>query len=46
VLQASAEGYTAIVDGVAVATAPAGAQAESDAQLARARDALASLSQE
>jgi tryptophanyl-tRNA synthetase len=46
VLQASAEGYAAIVDGVAVATAPAGAQAESDAQLARARDALASLSQE
>ena len=46
VLQASAEGYAAIVDGVAVATAPAGGQAESDAQLARARDALASLSQE
>ncbi|MGE8679157.1 MAG: tryptophan--tRNA ligase [Achromobacter marplatensis] len=46
VLQASAEGYTAMIDGVAVATAPAGAQAESDAQLARARDALASLSQE
>lgn len=46
VLQASAEGYAAIVDGVAVATAPAGGQAESDSQLARARDALASLSQE
>ncbi|WP_424626357.1 tryptophan--tRNA ligase [Achromobacter marplatensis] len=46
VLQASAEGYAAMIDGVAVATAPAGAQAESDAQLARARDALASLSQE
>ncbi|CAB3672204.1 tryptophan--tRNA ligase [Achromobacter marplatensis] len=46
VLQASAEGYAAIVDGVAVATAPASAQAESGAQLARARDALASLSQE
>nr|WP_315846460.1 tryptophan--tRNA ligase [uncultured Achromobacter sp.] len=46
VLQASAEGYAAMIDGVAVATAPAGAQAESDAQLARAREALASLSQE
>lgn len=46
VLQASAEGYAAMIDGVAVATAPAGAQAEFDAQLARAREALASLSQE
>lgn len=46
VLQASAEGYAAMIDGVAVATAPSGAQAGSDAQLVRAREALASLSQE
>lgn len=46
VLQASSAGYAAMVDGVAVAAAPSGAQADSEAQLARARDALASLSQE
>ncbi|MBB1597253.1 tryptophan--tRNA ligase [Achromobacter sp. UMC46] len=46
VLQASGEGYAAMIDGVAVAAAPAGAQADSEAQLVRARDALASLSQE
>ncbi|CAB3673677.1 tryptophan--tRNA ligase [Achromobacter pestifer] len=46
VLQANAEGYAAMIDGVAVATAPSGAQGDADARLARARDALASLSQE
>jgi tryptophanyl-tRNA synthetase len=46
VLQADGQGYAAVIDGVAVATAPAGAQAEAGALLARAREALASLAQE
>jgi tryptophanyl-tRNA synthetase len=46
VLQADGQGYAAVIDGVAVAAAPAGAQAEPGALLARAREALASLSQE
>jgi tryptophanyl-tRNA synthetase len=47
VLQANEQGYAALVDGVAVATAPAGAQGEpAAALLARAREALLSLSQE
>ena len=45
-LQADGQGYAAMIDGVAVATAPAGAQDESGALLARARAALSSLSQE
>lgn len=46
VLQPSGEGYAAVIDGATVATAPSGAPGEAAAQLARARDALASLSQE
>ncbi|MDQ6216040.1 tryptophan--tRNA ligase, partial [Achromobacter insolitus] len=46
VLQADGQGYSAMIDGVAVATAPAGAQDGSGASLARARAALSSLSQE
>ncbi|MNK16363.1 Tryptophan--tRNA ligase [compost metagenome] len=46
VLQANEQGYAALVDGVAVATAPSGAQGEPAALLARAREALLSLSQE
>ncbi len=43
VLQADGQGYAAVIDGVAVAAAPAGAQAEA---LERARAALASMAQE
>jgi tryptophanyl-tRNA synthetase len=46
VLKADGQGYAAMIDGVAVATAPAGAQDESGALLERARAALSSLSQE
>lgn len=46
VLQANEQGYAALVDGVAVATAPAGAQGEPAELLARTREALLSLSQE
>ncbi|WMD23584.1 tryptophan--tRNA ligase [Achromobacter seleniivolatilans] len=46
VLQAQEQGYAALIDGVAVATAPANATGEPGAQLARAREALLSLSQE
>ncbi|MNT37889.1 tryptophanyl-tRNA synthetase [compost metagenome] len=46
ILQANEQGYAALIDGVAVAAAPAGAQGEPAALLARAREALQSLSQE
>lgn len=46
VLQADAQGVGAVVDGVTVATAPAGVQGEPATLLARTRDALLSLSQE
>lgn len=45
-LQATAQGVAAVLDGVAVATAPAGAQGDAQAQLAKASEALASMSQE
>jgi len=46
VLQANEQGYAALVDGVAVAAAPAGAQGEPAELLARTREALLSLSQD
>lgn len=45
-LQATDAGPAAVLDGVAVATAPAGAQGDAQALLAKAREALASMSQE
>ncbi|MNQ54393.1 Tryptophan--tRNA ligase [compost metagenome] len=46
VLQPAGEGYSAVIDGVAVAEAPAGVQGDAEARLARVREALASLAQE
>lgn len=46
VLQATAEGLAAVLDGATVATAPAGAQGDVQAQLTKARDALRSMAQE
>ncbi|CAB3657326.1 hypothetical protein LMG3458_00394 [Achromobacter deleyi] len=45
-LQTTDAGPAAVLDGVAVATAPAGAQGDAQALLAKAREALASMSQE
>lgn len=45
-LQATDAGPAAVLDGVAVAMAPAGAQGDAQALLAKAREALASMSQE
>lgn len=46
VLQAHAQGYAVVIDGVTVATAPEGAQGEPAAGIARTREALLSLAQE
>lgn len=46
VLQATDAGPAAVLDGVTVATAPAGAQGDAQALLAKAREALVSMSQE
>ncbi|MFJ3463872.1 tryptophan--tRNA ligase [Achromobacter spanius] len=46
VLQANAQGYAVVIDGVTVATAPDGVQGESAAGIARTREALLSLAQE
>ncbi|MGE8655364.1 MAG: tryptophan--tRNA ligase [Achromobacter sp.] len=45
-LQVTAQGVAAMLDGVTVATAPTGAQGDAQAQLAKASEALASMSQE
>lgn len=45
-LQATAEGLAAVLDGATVATAPAGAPGDVQAQLEKARDALRSMAQE
>ena len=46
VLQVAGEGYTVVIDGVAVAEAPEGGQGDAEARLTRVREALASLAQE
>jgi tryptophanyl-tRNA synthetase len=45
-LQATADGLAAVLDGAVVAAAPAGAAGDAQAQLAKARDALLSMAQE
>lgn len=45
-LQATADGLAAVLDGAVVAAAPAGAAGDAQAQLAKARDALLSMTQE
>ena len=45
-LQATADGLAALLDGAVVAAAPTGAAGDAQAQLAKARDALLSMTQE
>ncbi|MFY3138715.1 tryptophan--tRNA ligase [Achromobacter xylosoxidans] len=45
-LQVTADGLAAVLDGVVVAAAPAGATSDAQAQLAKAHDALLSMAQE
>ncbi|MNT79835.1 hypothetical protein D3C72_2192180 [compost metagenome] len=46
VLQANAQGYAVVIDGVTVASAPDGVRGEPAAGIARTREALLSLAQE